>query len=115
MKKLDPPRDDMMKFAYLIRKVKDKKLVDLPGSAVADMMALRELRNKVHLHVMRYKNDTDYMGINDADYFLARYFLYAILTDASFEPRKPSPFAFIRLPKEAEAMVKERFEKKDEE
>ncbi len=47
--------------------------------------------------VQAYDNDTDYLGISYIDYFLARYFLYTILTDKSFMPQKNSPVGFIKL------------------
>ena len=98
--KLQKPENDRMDFEYLITKVQEKKLISLSGRKYPKLKALKRLRNKVHLHVIRYENDTDYLGISDNDYLLARYYLYAVLTDKSFSPTKNSALDFIRwMPK----------------
>ncbi|MDO4618775.1 MAG: hypothetical protein Q4B31_04545 [Clostridia bacterium] len=95
--KLSKPENMHMDFEFLINKVQEKKLISLPGKSYPKLKAMKSLRNKVHLHVTRYDNDTDYLGISYNDYFLARYFLYAILTDKSFKPKKNSAIEFIKL------------------
>lgn len=98
--KLSKPENIQMDFEYLITKVQEKKLISLPGKSYPKLKALKRLRNKVHLHVIRYDNDTDYLGISYYDYLLARYFLYTILTDKIFAPQKNSAIDFIKLSEE---------------
>lgn len=95
--KLARPENVQMDFEYLITKVQEKRLISLPGKSYPKLKALKRLRNKVHLHVIRYDNDTDYLGISYFDYLLARYFLHTILTDKIFSPQKNSPVDFIKL------------------
>lgn len=103
--KLSKPENVQMDFEFLIMKVQEKKLISLPGKSYPKLKALKRLRNKVHLHVVRYDNDTDYLGISYLDYLLARYFLYTILTDKTFSPQKNSSIDFIRLSDEQTAKV----------
>ena len=98
--KLSKPENVQMDFEFLITKVQEKKLISLPGKSYPKLKALKRLRNKVHLHVIRYDNDTDYLGISYSDYLLARYFLHTILTDKIFEPQKSSVIDFIKLSEE---------------
>ncbi len=95
--KLTKPENVQMDFEYLITKVQEKKLISLPGKSYPKLKALKRLRNKVHLHLLRYDNDTDYLGISYYDYLLARYFLYTILSDKTFAPKKTSAIDFIKL------------------
>ena len=98
--KLARPENVQMDFEFLITKVQEKRLISLPGKSYPKLKALKKLRNKVHLHVIRYDNDTDYLGISYLDYLLARYFLHTILTDKIFLPQKSSPINFIKLSEE---------------
>lgn len=97
--KLVEPEDVQMDFEFLITKVQEKKLISLSGRSYPKLKALKRLRNKVHLHIAQ-NNDTDYLGINYHDYLVARYYLYAILTDKSFSPQEDSPIDFIKLSEE---------------
>lgn len=97
--KLAKPEKVQMDFEFLITKVQEKRLISLPGQSYPKLKALKRLRNKVHLHIAQ-NNDTDYLGISYHDYLLARYFLYAILTDNSFSPQEYSPIDFIKLSEE---------------
>ena len=105
--KLAKPETVQMDFEFLITKVQEKKLISLPGKSYPKLKALKRLRNKVHLHLIRYENDTDYLGISYLDYLLARYFLYTILTDKSFAPQKNSPIEFIKLSDEQIQRIKD--------
>lgn len=94
-KKLNPPVDAQMDFEYLINKVQEKKIIELTHKAYPHLKALKRIRNKVHLQIVRFENDTDYMGISFYDYLLMRYLLYSILTDPIFEQSDRTSFSFI--------------------
>ena len=98
--KLEKPENVQLDFEFLITKVQEKRLISLPGKSYPKLKALIKLRNKVHLHVIRHDNDTDYLGISYVDYLLARYFLHTILTDRIFSPQNNSPVDFIKLSEE---------------
>ena len=98
--KLARPENAQMDFEFLITKVQEKRLISLPGKSYPKLKALKRLRNKVHLHIVRYDNDTDYLSISYTDYLLARYFLHAILTDRTFLPENNSTIDFIKLSEE---------------
>ena len=98
--KLARPENVQMDFEFIITKVQEKRLIALPGKSYPKLKALKRLRNKVHLHLIRYDNDTYYLGISYIDYLLARYFLHTILTDKIFSPQKNSPIDFIKLSEE---------------
>ncbi|MBR3560575.1 MAG: hypothetical protein IKN81_03480 [Oscillospiraceae bacterium] len=93
--RLNSPEDIQMDFEYLINKVQEKKLVSLSYKAFPHIKALKRLRNKVHLHLIRYENDTDYMGISFYDYTLVRYILFLVLRDKSFSPPKETCLSFL--------------------
>lgn len=95
--KLQKPENVKMDFEFLITKIQEKRIISLPGKSYPKLKALKSLRNKVHLHIVRYDNDTDFLSISEDDYLLARYFLYTILTDKIFKPNKKSPLDFIKL------------------
>ena len=95
--KLSTPEKVQMDFEYLINKVQEKKLISLSGKLYPRLKELKQLRNKVHIHVIRYENDTDYLGIDYFDYLKARIFLLAVLQDKIFLPKSSSCFDFIQL------------------
>lgn len=95
--KLSTPESIQMDFEYLINKVQEKKLISLSGELFPKLKELKRLRNKVHIHVIRYENDTDYMGIDYYDYLQARIFLISVLKDKIFLPKQESCFDFIKL------------------
>lgn len=96
--KLETAKDGEMDFESIINKVQDKKLINLSGKAFPYIKHLKRIRNKVHLQINRYKNDTDYLTINEYDYLLTRYILYKILTDPIFNfDAEPTCYKFIDL------------------
>lgn len=114
--KLKTSQDVQMDFEYLINKVQEKKLVSLTYKAFPHIKALKRLRNKVHLHVVKHENDTDYMEIGFYDYILVRYILFLILTDKTFSPKKEGTYlAFIMPTHEQMDKLKEFLAKEKEE
>lgn len=95
-KELTTPRNVQMDFEYLINKVQEKKLLSISSKAFPYIKSLKRIRNKVHLHLIRYDNDTDYMGITYYDYLLVRHILYIILCDKKLDSKK-NYFKFICL------------------
>jgi hypothetical protein len=93
--KLKSPQNVQMDFEYLINKVQEKKLLSLNYKAFPHLKALKRLRNKVHLHVVKHENDTDYMGISFYDYILVRYILFLVLRDKTFAPKEETNLSFI--------------------
>ena len=102
----------MMDFEFLINKVKEKKLISLTGKAYPYLKALKTIRNKVHLHIIRFANDTDYVSINEYDYLIARYMLYTILRDDVFKPNDKTVLNFIKLSSEEHTKLKEEIERR---
>lgn len=113
--KLSTPQDLQMDFEYLINKVQEKKLIQLTYRAFPHIKALKRIRNKVHLHLILYKDDTDYMSISFDDYLLMRYILFLILRDETFSPPKETALAFIMPNAEEMHKLKEYLEKEKEE
>ena len=113
--KLKNPQDEQMDFEYLINKIQEKKLISLTYKAFPHLKALKRLRNKVHLHVIRHENDTDYLGINYCDYLLVRYILFTILRDKIFSPQRETYLAFLMPTTEQMGKLKEYLAKEEEE
>ena len=97
LQELETPRAERMDFEYLIAKVQEKKLIDINYKSFPHLKEVKKIRNKVHLFLTRFENDTDYLGIDPNDYILARYLLFSILRSKSFDPipLKDSSFGFI--------------------
>ena len=106
-----------MDFEFLINRVQEKKLLTLNHQAFPLLKALKRIRNKVHLQIVRYENDTDYMSITVCDYWLMRDLLFLILRNEVFEPRpfEKSCLAFIRPKDDQIKRVKEYLKKRREE
>lgn len=113
--KLKKPIETEMDFEFLINKVQDKKLLNLNHQAFPMLKALKRIRNKVHLQIVRYENDTDYMSISIYDYWLMRTLLYLILRNKVFEPQKTTCLSFIRPKEEQIERLKEHLQRKQDE
>ena len=79
-------KDARMDFESMIQKVRSKHLLKLPQAAYPYIKELKCIRNKVHLFVCKDDYDTDFSGITETDYRLARFVLYRVLTDKVFSP-----------------------------
>ena len=71
----------------------------------------------MHLQIVRYDNDTDYMSISIYDYWLMRALLYLILRNSVFDPvsSRTTCLSFIRPEDEQIERLKEHLKKKKEE
>jgi hypothetical protein len=114
-RKLETPLDVQMDFEFLINKVQEKELVALTGKAFPYIKALKRLRNKVHLHIIRYENDTDYLSIDYYDYVLMRYILYKVLRDEVFCPQSQTYLSFIMPDEKQMALLNAHLKEKHEE
>ncbi len=114
---LAKPIEAEMDFEFLINKVQEKKLLNLNYQAFPLLKGLKRIRNKVHLQIVRYDNDTDYMSISIYDYWLMRTLLYLIIRNSVFDPvsLKTTCLSFIRPEDEQIERLKEHLKKKKEE
>ena len=105
-RKLSTAVEARMDFEAMIAKVRSKHLLKLPQAAYPYIKELKEIRNKVHLHISKKDYETDYNKLSVVDYYLARYVLYRILTDGVFSPEKyGNKFDWIRLTKDQEIQM----------
>lgn len=104
--KLNVPKEGRMDFESMIQKVRSNHLLKLPQSAYPFIKDLKNVRNKVHLHISKDDNDTDYNKLSDVEYYLARLTLYKVLTDTVFEPQiQGGKLEWIRPPEEKIAQI----------
>lgn len=69
-----------MDLDSMIKKVESKNLLNIEHSVFPALKRLRELRNRVHLHIGERFNDHDYNNFNFDEILLARKILYTIIT-----------------------------------
>ena len=116
-KKLSRPKDRQMTFDQLINTIQDKKLITVYHSTYPYLRELKTIRNKVHLQIVKYDNDTDYMSIDYYDYLAMRSILYSILVNKKFSVLDKSIYEFINLDKVEEkvlyAHLKKRYEERE--
>lgn len=73
-----------MDFDSMIKKVESKNLLNIEHDVFPALKQLRELRNRVHLHLGERYNDHDYNNFNWNEILLARKILYTIITCSEF-------------------------------
>lgn len=103
--KLTTPKDGKMDFGSMIAKVRSKNLIKLSQNVYPYIKDLKEIRNKVHLHIGKNNSDTDYHKLGYIEYNLARYTLYKILSNEVFEPM-PMIFDWIKPSNEILSQIK---------
>ncbi len=94
---LATPIEEKMNLEFLIQQIFNKNLLSLSHASFPYLKSLRKIRNKVHLFLVRYENDTDFLGIDHYDYLTARHLLYKTLTDPVFALKKNNRFLFLKL------------------
>ncbi|OYQ62312.1 hypothetical protein B9G53_22850 [Pseudanabaena sp. SR411] len=83
--KIDPKIYVEMSFDSMCKRVESKKLVVLGNDEFfKNLPYLRQLRNRVHVHIVKDDTDTDYKKINKKDYILARKVLFSLMTSELF-------------------------------
>ncbi len=113
-KKLAKPTDRQMTFDQLINTVQNKKLINVYRSTYPYLRELKVIRNKVHLQIVNYDNDTDYMSIDYYDYLAMRSILHSVLTNEKFIVSEESIYDFIKLDDEEDKKLKEQLKKRHE-
>lgn len=73
-----------MDFDAMIKKVESKNLLNIEHDVFPALKQLRELRNRVHLHLGDRYNDHDYNNFNWNEILLARKILYTVITCSEF-------------------------------
>lgn len=114
-KKRAKPIVRQMTFDQLINIVQNKKLISVYHSTYPYLRELKEMRNKVHLQIIKFDNDTDYMSIDYYDYLAMRSILYSVLVNNKFNVSDKSIFGFINLDNEEENVLNEHLRKRYEE
>ena len=77
--KLTDEKDSDMTFDQMINKVESKKLLGDNHGIYAKINIIRQLRNKVHIHIARSSAESDYNSFNLEKLNLAKKTLYEIL------------------------------------
>lgn len=104
--KLTTPKEGKMDFENMIQKIRSCNLIKLSQEAYPYIKDLKEIRNKVHLHISKDDNDTDYHKLSHVEYYLARHVLYKVLTNEVFDPEKQGGvFNCIELSKEKNSEI----------
>lgn len=98
--KSENPVDVKMDFEYLINKVQEKKLLNINHKVFPFLKALKRIRNKVHLQIVRHENDTDYLSILNADYLMMRYLIYSIFRDRKLDIKDTNCLSFLNISNE---------------
>ncbi|MBE6835810.1 MAG: hypothetical protein E7515_06140 [Ruminococcaceae bacterium] len=113
-RKLSRPNDRQMTFDQLINTVQNKKLIKVYHSTYPYLRELKTIRNKVHLQIVNYDNDTDYMSIDYYDYLAMRSILHSVLINEKFKVSEKSIYDFIKLDDEEDKILKEQLKKRYE-
>lgn len=82
--KLKEYYDEEMTFDSMIKKVEDCKLLGIDHKVYGRLKYLRKLRNKVHIHAIDGRCDTDYNSFNVQDYRIMKEVLYELLAKYEF-------------------------------
>jgi hypothetical protein len=84
-RKLDPPVNDEMTLDSLAKKAESRHLIGGVGNPVyAALNRLRQLRNRVHVHLVDADTITDWHNFSDDEVELMKVALLAILSSALF-------------------------------
>lgn len=84
-RKLDPPVDDEMTLDSLAKKAESRRLIGGVGNPVyAALNRLRQLRNRVHVHLVDADSITDWHNFSDNEVKLMKDALRAILSSDLF-------------------------------
>jgi hypothetical protein len=96
--KIEPGIYEAMTFDSMCKRVESKKLVALGNDEFfKNLPYLRQLRNRVHVHIVEDDTDTDYLKINRKQYDLARKVLFTLLTSELFPEVREDLFDYLRV------------------
>ncbi len=108
-KKLESPKDVEASLMWMIKKVEKKKLIGIDGQVYKDLNYLRNLRNKVHIHVVQHDADTDWNAFSVKELKLMKKALYGVLTSEFFNLDEDyrSRYDFLRVSEDIEELFGE--------
>lgn len=87
-----------MTFDAMCKSVESKKLIPLGNDEFfKNLPYLRQIRNRVHVHIIKDDSDTDYFKINKKEYDLARKVLFALLTSKLFSQVREDLFDYLKV------------------
>lgn len=96
--KIEPEIYEGMTFDAMCKRIESKKLVALGNDEFfKNLPYLRQLRNRVHVHIVQNDKDTDYLKINLKEYNLARKVLFTLLTSELFPEVKEDLFDYLKV------------------
>lgn len=96
--KIEPESYEEMTFNAMCKRVETKKLVALGNDEFfKNLPYLRQLRNRVHVHIVEDDTDTDYLKINRKQYDLARKVLFTLLTSELFPTVREDLFDYLKV------------------
>lgn len=96
--KVEPEIYEEMSFDTMCKRVESKKLVALGNDEFfKNLSYLRQLRNRVHVHIVEDDTDTDYLKINRKQYNLARKVLFTLLTSELFPNAREDLFDYLKV------------------
>jgi hypothetical protein len=84
-----------MTFNQMCQKVESKKLVKLSNEFYKKLPYLRNLRNRVHVHILKDHLDTDYLKISRKDLTISKSVLLLLLTSELFPDKNEDLFEFL--------------------
>jgi hypothetical protein len=96
--KIEPEIYEEMTFDAMCKRVESNKLVALGNDEFFKKLPhLRQLRNRVHVHIVQDDTDTDYLKINREQYDLTRKVLFILMTSELFPQASEDLFDYLRV------------------
>ena len=85
----------LMPLLRMIKRVEKKKLLGIDGKIYKNLNYLRKLRNKVHIHGVESRFDTDWNAFGDNEFQQSKNVLLAVLTSAQFKASNNGLLSFL--------------------
>ena len=93
--KLDNPQPRELTLDPMIKRVEKKKLLGIDGKIYKNLNYLRKLRNKVHIHGVESRFDTDWNAFGDNEFQQSKNVLLAVLTSEQFKASNNGLLSFL--------------------
>jgi len=108
-KKLETPVELEMPLHWMLKRVEKKKLLGIKSQAYKDLNYLRNLRNKVHIHVVQHDTDTDWNAFNNNELKLTKKALHGVLNSELFSPKEThiKMLEFLAVEETTEQLIEE--------
>ena len=99
--RLSPPTDVEMTFDAMCKKAESKKLLGVGTDVYKALNHLRKLRNKVHLHSLAERLESDWHSFSTEKVELMKTALHSVLTSPQFAPsqKEAETIAFLMVNK----------------